>query len=139
MTYKFTDTPTKHPLTFAELKVWIATKYGFDNTDKITIKDGEIGWWGTDGIHAVGVWFPINPTELSFFFDSLEIVGSLDYDPNDGRSYATFEAFIDHWYGGDVDLLKVGDFPTRESALVALYDKCFEIAEEKLRKEQPND
>ena len=124
MQYNFLQAQSRFPKAVAELCERLSVKYG---GVEIRFKDEQIGWYGTDGVHAVGVWFPFNPNDLPEYFDGLGIYGAVNYhilDDGTTWGYSVDTIDLDFW---DQDML------SRSAASIAMIDKLFEIREQQLK------
>lgn len=128
MALDFRIVAEKYLRALEEIEKYVFRKYGII---KLTLRqdNGQIGWYGTDGVHAVGVWFPLPLIELDFFFDEQGISGyaSLWQARADcGWKYTiAFKHHVD-------DEIECFDFTSRTEALAALWLEEFKILDDRL-------
>lgn len=127
MTYDFRTIAEQYPKSFEKLKEWInkSNYYHFD----CLYRNGKIYIHARDGSNDGYIF---NPLELTAFFDEQKIEGTVAH-----ATYHMLGEKVNFWFyrleEESGELLYTGkEFPSRELAQIACWNKSFEILEGKL-------
>jgi hypothetical protein len=124
MNYDFRKTP---PLSLQLLKEWAHNNYGISQPNIS-------GRMGVDkrngGLYLLGEVF--NPLELQFFFDEQGIMGYMDCFWEKPFDVQDWSISIEKYQENNGFYFQKSAFSSRSEALTALFDKCFDLLEQKL-------